>query len=136
MIPGGWKCQREVINIQYDPDSRNCIKRHMKIQTKENLYVCDMFGKGFITRIHLKKHMKSHAIDNPYLCDQCINEFSSRNHLKRHMKSHGMDDPYPCALFVEEIISRNHPKRHIHSHTWKIHINVLSVENGSSPRTK
>ena len=77
----------------------------------DNLFSCDLCGKGFLRKEGLNKHTLTHKINDGKLteeeknklelqkkpCEFCGRKFSDLTHLSRHLKSHMGIKDYVCS---------------------------------------
>ena len=72
-------------------------KRTHHPKTKASRTCCQC-GKLFSFKCHLEKHMRVHTREKLFLCSECGKSFSKSGNLKKHMKRHTKKSSWGCAL--------------------------------------
>lgn len=70
--------------------STSNLNQHKKIQSNENLFICDLCRKSFIKKSNFLKHLKTHDTGEQFSfrCDKCEQVFTRKDNLEGHLKSH------------------------------------------------
>lgn len=58
-------------------------------------FLCEICGKGLVSRQYLVYHMNTHTGNKPYACDICPKKFAKPSNLNDHHKIH-FEAAYEC----------------------------------------
>lgn len=83
----------------------------------EEIYSCDICGKGFRLQRMLNRHLKCHNQVKRHLCTFCGKGFNDTFDLKRHVRTHTGIRPYKCEICNKAFTQRCS----LESHLKKIH---------------
>ncbi|XP_077342127.1 transcription factor Ovo-like 2 [Lithobates pipiens] len=83
----------------------------------EDIYSCDICGKGFRLQRMLNRHLKCHNQVKRHLCTFCGKGFNDTFDLKRHVRTHTGIRPYKCEICNKAFTQRCS----LESHLKKIH---------------
>ncbi|XP_069811205.1 transcription factor Ovo-like 2 [Dendropsophus ebraccatus] len=71
------------------------LNRHLKCHNQVKRHLCTFCGKGFNDTFDLKRHVRTHTGIRPYKCDVCNKAFTQRCSLESHLKKiHGVQQGY------------------------------------------
>ncbi|XP_040285602.1 transcription factor Ovo-like 2 [Bufo bufo] len=71
------------------------LNRHLKCHNQVKRHLCTFCGKGFNDTFDLKRHVRTHTGIRPYKCDICNKAFTQRCSLESHLKKiHGVQQGY------------------------------------------
>ncbi|XP_053315608.1 transcription factor Ovo-like 2 [Spea bombifrons] len=99
---------------------RSPVRSKIKVTTgtySEEIYSCDICGKGFRLQRMLNRHMKCHNQEKRHLCTFCGKGFNDTFDLKRHVRTHTGIRPYKCEICNKAFTQRCS----LESHLKKIH---------------
>ncbi|XP_075059911.1 transcription factor Ovo-like 2 isoform X2 [Mixophyes fleayi] len=99
---------------------RSSVRSKIKVTTgtlSEEIYSCDICGKGFRLQRMLNRHLKCHNQVKRHLCTFCGKGFNDTFDLKRHVRTHTGIRPYKCEICNKAFTQRCS----LESHLKKIH---------------
>ncbi|KAM4042475.1 transcription factor Ovo-like 2 [Anomaloglossus baeobatrachus] len=99
---------------------KSSVRSKIKVTTgslSEEIYSCDMCGKGFRLQRMLNRHLKCHNQVKRHLCTFCGKGFNDTFDLKRHVRTHTGIRPYKCDICNKAFTQRCS----LESHLKKIH---------------
>ncbi|MEE6510619.1 hypothetical protein FKM82_030613 [Ascaphus truei] len=101
-------------------EKRPPVRSKIKFTTgtcNEEIYSCDICGKGFRLQRMLNRHLKCHNQVKRHLCTFCGKGFNDTFDLKRHVRTHTGIRPYKCEICNKAFTQRCS----LESHLKKIH---------------
>ncbi|XP_063297455.1 transcription factor Ovo-like 2 [Pelobates fuscus] len=102
-------------------DKRSPTRSKIKVTTgtwnSEEIYSCEICGKGFRLQRMLNRHLKCHNQVKRHLCTFCGKGFNDTFDLKRHVRTHTGIRPYKCEICNKAFTQRCS----LESHLKKIH---------------
>ncbi|KAM3930803.1 transcription factor Ovo-like 2 [Leptodactylus fuscus] len=99
---------------------KSSVRSKIKVTTgtlSEEIYSCDICGKGFRLQRMLNRHLKCHNQVKRHLCTFCGKGFNDTFDLKRHVRTHTGIRPYKCDICNKAFTQRCS----LESHLKKIH---------------
>ncbi|KAM9317355.1 transcription factor Ovo-like 2 [Gastrophryne carolinensis] len=107
--------EEQALNLKRSP-----VRAKIKVTTgtlSEEIYSCDICGKGFRLQRMLNRHLKCHNQVKRHLCTFCGKGFNDTFDLKRHVRTHTGIRPYKCEICNKAFTQRCS----LESHLKKIH---------------
>ncbi|XP_053567967.1 transcription factor Ovo-like 2 [Bombina bombina] len=104
------------ISQEQEPPLRSKIK-FTTGSCNEEIYSCEICGKGFRLQRMLNRHLKCHNQVKRHLCTFCGKGFNDTFDLKRHVRTHTGIRPYKCEICNKAFTQRCS----LESHLKKIH---------------
>jgi len=125
----------EVFNCEecnFDCDSEEGLKRHMKLHDPSREFSCDECGLRFMKERHVSIHARIHTGEKPFTCDLCMNRFAESWSLKLHMSKHDPRRKFACSYCTLRFKSKVGLKVHVEKqHSVKSEVSVNEGENDS-----
>jgi len=101
----------------FDCDSDEGLKRHMKLHDPSREFACVECGLRFLKERHVSIHARIHTGEKPFRCDMCLNSFAESWSLKLHMSKHDPRRKFGCVFCTLRFKSRNA----LNTHVEKLH---------------
>ncbi|KAJ8705069.1 hypothetical protein PYW08_012389 [Mythimna loreyi] len=113
---------RANISVALDTNYRNNtkkgnIKKHIRVNTGEKPFKCEVCQLCFSQNVHLTRHMRTHTGDKPYKCEECQHCFNQKVHLTNHLRTHTGIKPYKCEECQLCFSRKDYLTRHMRTHT-------------------
>ncbi|CAH2253230.1 transcription factor Ovo-like 2 [Pelobates cultripes] len=102
---------------QNPPEAKDFIPVTTGTWNSEEIYSCEICGKGFRLQRMLNRHLKCHNQVKRHLCTFCGKGFNDTFDLKRHVRTHTGIRPYKCEICNKAFTQRCS----LESHLKKIH---------------
>lgn len=102
--------------------SRDNLKHHMLIHSKDKPHNCHQCSESFTRKRSLvdhmkKKHFQQNALDDEtFACDECPKEFSSVRSLNSHKQNHARAKCFRCAICSMDFSIRYQFIQHMNTH--------------------
>ncbi|XP_073987260.1 uncharacterized protein [Rhodnius prolixus] len=86
-------------------------------QPQPKNHICEICGKGFLSRNTLEEHMNVHTGTRPYKCNDCGKDFASKYSARAHEKTHTeRPRPYKCSQCNKSFITEQNLLQHERTH--------------------
>ncbi|XP_044744054.1 oocyte zinc finger protein XlCOF19-like [Chrysoperla carnea] len=90
---------------------------HQNEQLKYH-YLCNICGRGVVSRAELKRHLNAHKGVKPFECDICGKSYGRTGALNHHKKTvHLNQRPCVCPICSQAFHSKNILQNHMRKHT-------------------
>lgn len=93
----------------------------MVIHWGHKTYICDVCGKGFMSRKHFKDHMRIHAGEQPHRCETCGKDFIYYRYDDLFLYLHHQGVELEIGIICLKLMD-------IHVYTQLIHILRVKLE--------